>query len=295
MKIRSLAAISAATALSYPGMALATELEPNEFVTAPPGTTALIGYFVYGDDQSYKPVGEPNITQNTHLNETVGIARAAEYFNIGNVEALAEFLQPFGQLSNAKIGGVGYPASSGIGDTTFALAIWPVNDKANRTYLGLTLYVVVPDGAYTHGKTINLGGNRFVYDPELAFHKGFDDKWSADMSVDVLEYGQNNNAGSGPVGQTLSQQATVQLQAFANYAWAGRVVTSLGYEGESGGRQSLSGVSTTGKTDFTEVRFVNSYSVTPAFQLLGEVNHQFSNVGGFRQQIGVTLRTLYAF
>jgi hypothetical protein len=295
MKIIGLAALSAIAALSYPGMALATELEPNEFVTAPPGTTALIGYFVYGDNQSYKPVGAPNITQNTHLNETVGIARAAEYFNIGHVEALVEFLQPFGQLSNAKIGGVGYPSSSGIGDTTFALAIWPVNDKASRTYLGLTLYVVVPDGAYTHGKTINLGGNRFVYDPEIAFHKGFDDKWSVDVSADVIEYGQNTNAGSTPVGQTLSQEATVQLQAFANYAWAGRVVTSLGYEGESGGRQSLAGIATTGKTDFTEIRLVNSYAVTPALQVLGEVNHQFSNTGGFRQQIGVTLRTLYAF
>jgi hypothetical protein len=295
MKFASLAAMSILAALSYPATALATELEPNEFVTAPPGTTALIGYFVYGDNQSYRPVGQPAITQNTHLNETVGIARAAEYFNIGKVEALVEFLQPFGRLGDAKIGGVNYPSSSGIGDTTFALAVWPLNDKANRTYLGLTLYVVVPDGAYTHGKTINLGGNRFVYDPEIAFHKGFDDTWSVDASADLIEYGHNTNAGSAALGQTLSQQATVQLQAFANYFWAGRIVTSLGYEGESGGRQSLAGVATTAKTDFTEIRFVNAYSVTPAFQVLGEVNHQFSNVGGFKQQLGVTVRTLYAF
>jgi hypothetical protein len=294
MKMMSLSAASVLAALLWPGMALATELEPNEFVTAPPGTTALIGYFVYGDNQSYKPVGQPNISQNTHLDETVGIARAAKYFDIGKVEALVEFLQPFGRLGNAKIGGVGYPSSSGIGDTTFAAAVWPVNDKASRTYLGLTLYVVVPDGAYTHGKTINLGGNRFVYDPEIAFHKGFNDRWSVDLSGDLIAYGHNTDAGT-LTRQTLSQQVTVQAQAFVNYFWAGRVVTSLGYEGETGGRQSLAGIDTAAKTDFTEIRFVNAYSVTPAFQVLGEVNHQFSNVGGFRQQVGVTLRTLYAF
>jgi hypothetical protein len=47
----------------------ATELEPNEFVTAPPGTTALIGYLVYGDNQSHQPVGGPSISQGTHLDD----------------------------------------------------------------------------------------------------------------------------------------------------------------------------------------------------------------------------------
>jgi hypothetical protein len=73
------------------GRLMATELEPYEFVAAPPGTTALIGYLVYGNHQSYQPVDGPSITRDTHLDEDLGIARAAQYFNIGMVEVLVEF------------------------------------------------------------------------------------------------------------------------------------------------------------------------------------------------------------
>ena len=33
----------------------------------------------------------PSITRDTHLDEDLGIARAAQYFNIGMVEVLVEF------------------------------------------------------------------------------------------------------------------------------------------------------------------------------------------------------------
>jgi hypothetical protein len=281
-------------AVLVPVAGRATELEPNEFVAAPAGTTAVLGYLVYGEHQSYRPVGGPSVSQGMNLTDVLGIARASQYFNIGKVEALVEFLQPFGAFSNAKIAGADLAGSSGAGDTTIAAAIWPVNDKAARRYLGLTLYLTLPDGAYDRAQAINLGGNRMVYDPEIAFHQGIDDHWSFDVSTDVIAYGDNTQP-SALAHQTLSQAPTVQVQGFVNYAWAKRVVTSIGYEGERGGRQSLDGVDAAAETNFDEVRFVNSYSVTPAFQILGEVNHQFNNMGGFKQGFGVTLRTLYAF
>ncbi len=276
------------------GPVMATELEPYEFVAAPPGTTALIGYLVYGDHQSYQPVDGASITHDTHLDENVGIARAAQYFDIGSVEVLLEFLQPFGVLSNARIDGEHFANSSGAGDTTLAASVWLMNDKAARRYLGLTLYLVVPDGAYDRRETINLGGNRMVYDPELAFHQGFNDQWSFHLSADVLAYGDNTGAGA-QTRQTSTERPTAQLQYFLNYAWPSKVATSIGYEGERGGRESLGGIRTDGATSFDEIRVVNSYALTPAFQVLGELNHQFSNIGGFRQDFGVTLRTLYAF
>lgn len=281
-------------AVLTPAAGRATELEPNEFVAAPAGTTAVLGYLVYGEHQSYQPVGGPSVSKGMNLTDVLGIARASQYFNIGKVEALVEFLQPFGAFSNAKIAGADLAGSSGAGDTTIAAAVWPINDKAARRYLGLTLYLTLPDGAYDRAQAINLGGNRMVYDPEIAFHQGLDDHWSFDVSTDIIAYGDNTEP-SAVAHQTLSQAPTVQVQGFVNYAWARRVVTSVGYEGERGGRQSLDDVDTAAETNFDEVRFVNAYSVTPAFQILGEVNHQFGNMGGFKQGFGVTLRTLYAF
>jgi hypothetical protein len=290
----ALSALALAVALAVPGAVRATELEPNEFVTAPAGTTAIIGYLVYGDHNAYQALGGQPVTQGTHLNDVEGIARVAEYFDIGKTEFLVEFLQPFGSDYNARIGGAHYAASSGAGDTTLALAVWPINDKAAQRYLGLTLYMTVPDGAYNAAKTINLGGNRLVYDPEIAFHQGFGKRWSADISGDLIAYGDNTNAAAAP-NSTLSQEPTTQFQAFLNYAWAPKLISSLGYEGERGGRQSFNGATSGGATHFDELRVVNSYAVTPAFQVLVEVNHQFDNIGGFKQDVGVTVRTLYAF
>jgi hypothetical protein len=273
---------------------LATELEPDEFVAAPAGTTALIGYLVYGDHQSYDPVDGPSSTRGTHLDAVEGIARAAQYFDIGPVEALVEFLQPFGALSNARIDGDHLAGSSGAGDTTLAASVWPINDKAANRYLGLTFYLVVPDGAYQRNQAVNLGGHRWVYDPEVAFHQGLSKQWSVDVSTDLLAYSHNTDTG-GLARQTLTQAPTVQLQAFLNFAWARGIQTSIGYEGERGGRETLADIPTATATRFDEIRFVNAYSVTPAFQILGELNHQVSAVGGFKQDFGVTLRTLYAF
>jgi len=280
--------------VALPACIHAEELEPNEFVTAAPGTTALIGYFVYGDHDSYHAVGSPGISNGTHLDDTLGIARAAEYFDIGKTEFLVEFLQPFGADSNARIGGTHYQGSSGAGDTQLALAVWPINDKAAQRYVGLTLYMTLPDGAYDRTKTINLGGNRLVYDPEVAFHQGLGKKWSMDLSGDLIVYGHNTAAG--PLAfDTLTERPTVQIQAFLNYTLTKRIQTSVGYESEYGGQASLNSVATGEKTQFQEVRGVAAYSITPAWQILAEVNHQFSNLGGFKQDVGMTLRTLYAF
>lgn len=289
-----LGAATCFTLLLAPRPARATELEPNEFVTAAPGTTALIGYFIYGDHDSYRPVGGPTAAQGAHFTDVLGIARGAKYFDIGNVEFLVEFLQPFGTYDDAKINGAKLSGGFGFGDTTLAAAVWPINDKARQTYLGVTLYLTVPDGTYDRSRSNNLGGNRMVYDPELAFHQGFGPHWSVDVSGDVIAYG-DNGAASVLYHQTLTQKPTVQIQGFVNYAWPNTLVTSIGYESEFAGRQSLDRVETGGATNFEEIRFVNSYSITPAFQILGEVNHQFSNVGGFKQDLGVTIRTLYAF
>ncbi len=280
--------------LLIPQAGEAFELEPSEYVPAPAGTTALFNYFFYGDDQSYHPVGGTTTTHGTHLTETVGITRATEFFNIGPFEALAEILQPYGALTHASIGGTNYKSSSGLGDTTLAMAFWPYKNASSLTFIGAGTYITLPDGDYNPMHAINLGGNRMVYDPQLAIHQGFNANFSIDLTADYIFYGNNTNTGAA-AGGAISQHATTQLQGFLNYAWDTRLTTSLGYEGEVGGRQYLNGAGTTAKTEFQEVRFVTSYSVTPAFQILGEVNHQFQNVGGFKQDLGVTLRALYTF
>jgi len=83
---------------------MATELEPYEFVAAPPGTTALIGYLSYVDHESYQPVDGPSITRATHLDDFLGIARAAQYFDVGTVEVLVDSCNPSACSPTPRLG-----------------------------------------------------------------------------------------------------------------------------------------------------------------------------------------------
>jgi hypothetical protein len=95
--------------------------------------------------------------------------------------------------------------------------------------------------------------------------------------------------------QSRCRTAAAALLLLAAHAWTPRLVTSLGYEGETGGQQYEDGSRLAARTEYQEIRFVNSYQITSSFQMLGELNHQFQNVGGFKQDFGVTLRALYTF
>ncbi len=275
-------------------VAHATELEPEEFVAAPAGTTVFLGYGIYGHHDKMVPASGAALDDGTSLDLKLGIARLAHYFDVGGTLALVEVLQPFGTLNNARVAGQKLNSSSGLGDTLLAAAIWPINDAEKKTYFGVTLYVTVPTGKYDKLKAVNLGGNRFVWDPQIALSQGLGKNWSMDLTADLIFYSRNSDAGAGGI-QRLTQSETVQLQAFLNRKLPGGFTLSVGYQGMRGGKQRLDGVDNGSRTRFDEARFVASKFVTPKFQILGEVNHQFNVRGGFRQDVGFLLRGLYVF
>ncbi|WP_067732631.1 transporter [Novosphingobium naphthalenivorans] len=276
------------------GVAQATELEPHEVVAVPPGTTVFLAYGLYGHHDKITPVSGPDLEDGTNLDLNLGIARLAHYFNVGDTLALVEVLQPFGSLDHARVAGTRLRRSAGLGDTILAAVAWPINDAKRQRYLAFTVYLTVPTGKYDKNEPLNLGGNRMVYNPQLGLSQGIGKGWSVDVSADMIFYGANNDAGAGGT-QRLTQAETVQIQAFLNHAWPGGVSTSIGYQGLRGGKQRLDGIDTGNRTNFNEVRFVASKFLTPKFQLLGEVNHQFDATGGFRQDFGFLMRALYVF
>ncbi|WP_313802882.1 transporter [Sphingobium sp.] len=292
---RNLAAAAlVALPFAVSNQAQALELEPEEFVTAPAGTTAFLGYAIYANHDRLAPVSGPSLDDGTNLDLNLGIARLAHYFNVGDTLALVEVLQPFGSLNKARVAGQKLNSSSGLADTIVAAAIWPINDTRNRTYVGLTLYTTLPTGKYDKERAVNLGGNRFVWDPQIALSKGIGKNWSVDLTADLIFYSHNDKAGINGA-QLLTQSETVQMQAFLNHKFANGFTLSAGYQGMRGGKQKLDGIDNGNRTHFDEARLVASKFVTSKFQLMGEVNHQFNVRGGFRQDIGLLIRGLYIF
>jgi hypothetical protein len=294
-------AVATGVLLAAAGPARAIEFEPNEIVAVPPGTNAVLGYLYFnhlGEITAASPGGIPD--HSAHANQFVELLRYAHWFNFATNGPLGilEVIQPFVQTFDIHTATGSQPSSSVAGPTIFIAGIWPVNDKETSTYLAFLFNLYVP----TSGIDSN---NRVQYDPQLAFHKGFGPNWSIDLTGDVYFYQNGDIPLGNGVTQKFSQTPSYQMQAFVNYAVTPTTVLSLGWETFLGGKQSLQGFNIDGvsvlggpngvKTESQRIRATASHFFTPNFQLLGELRHEFVNVGGQKQDIGVLLRALYLF
>lgn len=291
-----LAAVSLLASVGLVGSlpASAIELEPNEVVPAPVGTNALLGYFYFNHTGEIGSVRGGASDYSAHANNYTELFRYVRYIDLGGTEGILEVLQPVTQTEGYT--SHGSISTSNAGPTIFIAGFWPINDKANDRYLAFLMNLYVP----TEGNN-----DRLQYDPQLGFHQGFDEHWSADFDADIYLY-QDNSSGGTIYKQTISQDPSYQFQAFANYAWQPGFVSSIGWEAEFGGRGTISGFDGgSGQylndapagiaTEFEKIRLTTSYFVTPQFQLLGEVQHDFVDVGAPHSEIQTVIRGLYVF
>jgi len=66
-----------------------------------------------------------------------------------------------------------------------------------RTIVGLSFDVVVPTGDYDPSKLINLGSNRWAFNPEIAVSQALGDKWTLEAAGSAWFYTDNTNFNDG--------------------------------------------------------------------------------------------------
>ncbi len=144
-----------------PSICLAIDLQPNDIVAPLPGKShAMISYvnsesgtyYRNGSAVSSRPFGSPDIDIQT------AIARLSTSYSITNLPAISYLQLPYGTIKPAG-SMASSPASTGIGDLTFATAIWPYADREKRRYFGVAGYLTAPTGSYNSQQAFNLGEN----------------------------------------------------------------------------------------------------------------------------------------
>jgi hypothetical protein len=278
--------------ISSRNSALAVELEPGDYTPLPAGSNVLAFYDIFANDTSYRGDGGPTLKAGTNLREILGIVKYAHYLQVGGAPAALEIYQIFGTLDNARLGGADLNSSSGVGDTNLAAFIWPFVEK--NSYLGVGFYAALPTGAYNKQQPVNLGDNRFSFNPQILYQRNLTAKWSLELAGDAIFYSDNRDAGLGGALR-LSQEATAQGQAFLNYSITPTLSLTAAYEGERGGTQKIDGLTNGASTNFDEFRLIGGWFLAPKIQILGEINHRFDVSGGFRQDFGATGRLLFLF
>lgn len=281
-----------ALAAGSAGRAQAQEIEPYEFTPLPAGTNLAIGYYVYGHNTDFN-VARGSTIKNSGVEVNVGVARYVHFIDIGGHPAGFQLIQSFGSLSAGHIDGQRLGSAFGAQQTTLSAFIWPYVNTATKTNFNTTVFLYPPIETYDSHSILNLGDNRWKGDIQIGLTQGIGDRFGFDAEFDVLFYGDNGSYFPG--NRRLSQDTTYRTQFWANYRWSPAFTTSLGYEGLFGGSQQVNGVFDGSKTELQRIRANAALFLTPRLQTMLEVNHDVKVVGGFKQDIGATLRVVYVF
>jgi hypothetical protein len=270
----------------------AQEIEPYDFTPLPAGTNLALGYYVYGHQTDFN-VARGSTIKGSGVEVNIGVARYVHFVDIGGHPAGFQIEQNFGSLSGAHIDGQRLGSAFGAQLTALSAFIWPYVNTATKTNVNTTFWLYPPLGTYDGRSPINLGDNRWKGDFQLGITQGIGDHFAFDASYDVTVYGDNGSYVPG--FRRLSEDPTHRLQVWANWRWNPAFTTSIGYNAILGGDQRVNGFLDGSKTEVQRIRANAALFLTPRLQTMLEVNHDVHVVGGFKQEIGATLRVLYVF
>jgi hypothetical protein len=184
--------------LAFPLISSAIDLQPNDIVAPLPGKNhAMISYvnaesgtfYRNGSAVSTRPFASPNISVQS------AIARVSTSYSVKDLPAVSYLqipygtIQPAGSLAN-------YPASTGVGDLTFATAIWPYADRVNRKYFAVAGYLTAPTGSYNSQQVFNTGENRYRSDIQMGYQQPIIENLDGMIAVDTMWFGGNSQCAA---------------------------------------------------------------------------------------------------
>ncbi len=274
------------------GPARAIDLLPFDYVPAPAGTTALLGYYLYGDRGRFDSSGfgkVPNSGVETHI----AAARLTHWNEIAGVPVAAQLILPWGDFRNGRIGGAALNEPTGFFDPTLTLAFWPLSQPEERRWIAVANYLSFPLGEYHPGDPLNTGENRWKNDLQVGFIQGLPGGFTLDLAADLIVYGDNDRAGTGR--QTLTQKPSFEAYAWLAYNLDPGTWGAIGWAGAFGGRQELAGAPNGLKTEFQQVRAAFGAFVRPDLQVVASFGHDYHVEGGFGQDVAIQLRILKIF
>lgn len=202
----------------------------RDYIPAPPGT--LLSMLYYNNVRADDFYNDGNKAADVDLSQNLFLLREVYYTKIGSIVADPQFILPFG---NADLND---DSSDGIGDLILLCTFWVVNNPETKTYVGVTPYLYLPTGAYDENSSINLGSNRYAFQAEVGFVKGWEvqpgHNLFFEVSPSVTVYGDNDDYGAN--GE-LSQDPVFALESHLSYDLTSKLVVGLSYYGQWGGER----------------------------------------------------------
>lgn len=282
----------ASFAVLRPDPAAAIDVNSADYLAVAPGTNLLMSYTQFATSSQFYDTSGTKTELDSSLDSFVEIFRYVRYVDVAGFTGAVQAIVPMGALYDARLDGADLNNTRGFGDPILAALLFPINNKATETYVGVEGFVYLPLGQYDSSEVLNLGENRWKVDLEVGWYQGLGHGVSFQLTGDVIWYGDNSEATGG---QTLTQDNTYQFQGWLSYAFAPSWSASVGYAKLWGGNQYLAGMDAGLATKRDQLRFELGTFVTPTFQVLGTVQTDLAATGGYEDDFRGTLRLMKVY
>ena len=216
------------------------DLQPGEIVAPQADKSFVQVSYVYN---KYNGQYKDSIKQagDFRYNTPQELVRVAHSFQLAEMPAII-----YAQASHSKIDlkgdFSGYKEVSGIGDTSFLLAVWPYANRETNTFFGIGAYLTTPTGSYDNNRVFNLGENRFKYALQAGYQTPLMESIDLMAAIDGVVYGDNKSYGSNK--QKLSQENLYTAQLGIRYKLNPEYHFGFNLYHTEGGNQEIDDIST---------------------------------------------------
>ncbi|MNO60220.1 hypothetical protein D3C76_508250 [compost metagenome] len=233
--------------LGLAGHALADNA--RDWQNLPKDLNMVFGY--YDRIESNTPIDTTLPVDGLSLDADLYIVRYARTLDVAGRTSGIQILQPYADveasLDNARHL-IGTRRNSGMGDTTLVLAHnlfgGPALSREEftqwrpETFLTGGLWITAPTGDYDEDRVVNIGANRWVIKPELAFGHPIGPTW-LELNTYVSLFGDNHDY----MGDSrLEQRPLYALEGHYSYTFNQALWASLDATWNKGGETRVDGV-----------------------------------------------------
>ena len=248
----------------------AQSLEPRAFSSAPVGLNfLLVGY----QNSKGALLFDPAIPiTDANANIDMGLLGYLHTLDVAGKTAKAGVLLPYASLTadGFVAGNFRTRETDGPADPAFyfsinfygspALSLKEFKDYQQDTIVGFTFKLTAPLGAYDSDKLINIGTNRWSFEPGLGISQALG-KWTLEASAAAAFYTDNNDFDNG---KTRRQDAIYSTQLHVTYSFPQNIWAAVSATYFTGGRTTVDGVTNNDlqqnwRTGFTLALPVNRY------------------------------------
>lgn len=257
--------------------------DPGDYTALPAGTDLVLAYVQnVKADKLYANGDKVPLPKDLGLNVNVGIFRYVHYGQVNNTATAFQLIVPTAQ-QKVDLTGV---KSSGLGDVLIGGTVWPIADRENGEYLGITSLVTAPTGA-DNNQGFAVSDNRWALELSLGYSKKLTSKWTMDLVAQTEFYKdrRDNNASKDGLLRGIGHLRY-------NLSDATYLATSLRYT--TGAKETLNGATLADRKDDTNLMFTWATFLTPQVQIMAQYGQDLKVQSGPKTQ-AIRLRALYAF